>query len=48
VIFGTYYAPKHGEYPPTGLISGKVTKSVKDAFWSPLEVASKPISDQSG
>jgi sterol desaturase/sphingolipid hydroxylase (fatty acid hydroxylase superfamily) len=48
VIFGTYYAPKHGEYPPTGLISGKVTKSVKDAFWSPLEVASKPISDKRG
>jgi sterol desaturase/sphingolipid hydroxylase (fatty acid hydroxylase superfamily) len=42
VIFGTYYGPKRGEYPPTGLYSGKVTRSVKDAFWSPLEVASKP------
>jgi sterol desaturase/sphingolipid hydroxylase (fatty acid hydroxylase superfamily) len=46
VIFGTYRAPKRGEYPPTGLISGKVSKSVKDAFWVPLEVASKPISDK--
>lgn len=42
VIFGTYAAPKHGEYPPTGLISGKVTKSLKDAFWGPLEVGPKP------
>jgi sterol desaturase/sphingolipid hydroxylase (fatty acid hydroxylase superfamily) len=46
VIFGTYIAPIPGEYPPTGLISGKVSKSVKEAFWSPLEVASKPISDE--
>jgi sterol desaturase/sphingolipid hydroxylase (fatty acid hydroxylase superfamily) len=42
VIFGTYSAPRHGEYPPTGLIAGKVTKSVKEAFWGPLEVARKP------
>jgi sterol desaturase/sphingolipid hydroxylase (fatty acid hydroxylase superfamily) len=42
VIFGTYRAPKAGEYPPTGLISGKVSKSVKDAFWGPLGVARKP------
>jgi sterol desaturase/sphingolipid hydroxylase (fatty acid hydroxylase superfamily) len=43
VIFGTYAAPKHGEYPPTGLYSGKVSKSVKEAFWSPLEVSDKEI-----
>jgi sterol desaturase/sphingolipid hydroxylase (fatty acid hydroxylase superfamily) len=48
LIFGTYCAPKHGEYPPTGVISGKVTKSLKDAFWGPLEVASKPISEKHG
>jgi len=41
VIFGTYAAPKHREYPPTGLISGKVSKSVKDALWAPLEVGPK-------
>ncbi len=46
VIFGTYHAPRRGEYPPTGLISGKVSKSVKGAFWGQLEVASKPISDK--
>jgi sterol desaturase/sphingolipid hydroxylase (fatty acid hydroxylase superfamily) len=45
VIFGTYHAPKHGEYPPTGLISGKVSKSVRDAFLGSLDVARKPISE---
>ena len=44
VIFGTYCAPKPSEYPPTGLLSGKVSKSVKDAFWGRLEVA-KPSSE---
>lgn len=38
VIFGTYHAPKDGEYPPTGLLSGKVNTSVKDALWGPLNV----------
>jgi sterol desaturase/sphingolipid hydroxylase (fatty acid hydroxylase superfamily) len=42
VIFGTYAAPKPGEYPPTGLISGKVSKNMKDALWGPLEVGPKP------
>jgi sterol desaturase/sphingolipid hydroxylase (fatty acid hydroxylase superfamily) len=38
VIFGTYCSPKRGEYPPTGLLSGKVSKNLKEAFWGPLEV----------
>ena len=38
VIFGTYHAPKDGEYLPTGLLSGKVNTSVKDALWGPLNV----------
>jgi sterol desaturase/sphingolipid hydroxylase (fatty acid hydroxylase superfamily) len=46
VMFGTYCAPKHGEYPPTGVLSGKVSRSLKDALWAPLEVARKTISDK--
>jgi len=42
VIFGTYCAPKRGEYPPTGLISGKTSKRLRDAMWNPFEVAKKP------
>jgi sterol desaturase/sphingolipid hydroxylase (fatty acid hydroxylase superfamily) len=41
VLFGTYSAPRRGVYPPTGVHSGKVTKSLKEAFWSPLEVSPK-------
>ena len=41
VIFGTYSSPKHGEYPPTGVISGKVSKSLKEALWGRLEVGPK-------
>jgi len=32
IVFGTYCAPKRGEYPPTGLASGKVSKTVADAL----------------
>lgn len=42
VIFGTYCAPKRGEYPPTGLVSGKVSKTVKDALWGPLQTEVRP------
>lgn len=42
VLFGTYVAPRGREYPPTGVYAGKVTKSLKEAFWGPLVVAKKP------
>jgi len=39
VIFGTYCAPRPGEYPPTGLLFGKASKSLRDAFFTRPEVA---------
>jgi len=36
VIFGTYYHPKPGEYPPTGLVSGRTVYSLREAAMMPF------------
>lgn len=36
VIFGTYYAPKKNEYPPTGLASGERVTTVRQALFLPF------------
>jgi len=32
VLFGTYHAPRVGEYPPTGLLSGRPSKNLREAL----------------
>jgi hypothetical protein len=36
VIFGTYYAPKKNEYPPTGLASGEHVTTFRQALFLPF------------
>lgn len=60
VIFGTYYAPRRGEYPATGLVSGERVRTVEQALFLPFLIWRKlwrsrstpsllaPIEGQSG
>lgn len=36
VIFGTYYAPRKGQYPATGLTSGERMQTVREGLFSPF------------
>jgi sterol desaturase/sphingolipid hydroxylase (fatty acid hydroxylase superfamily) len=43
VLFGTYYHPKRGEYPPVGLVSGRTVHSVWEAAWMPFVTWAKML-----
>lgn len=38
VIFGTYYAPRRGEYPATGLASGERVRTIGEALFLPFQM----------
>jgi sterol desaturase/sphingolipid hydroxylase (fatty acid hydroxylase superfamily) len=45
VIFGTYYSPRKGEYPATGLSSGQRVTSIAQALMLPFKMWRKMLSD---
>jgi sterol desaturase/sphingolipid hydroxylase (fatty acid hydroxylase superfamily) len=45
VLFGTYYRPKKGEYPPTGLSSGERVTTTGQALLLPFTMWRKMISE---
>jgi sterol desaturase/sphingolipid hydroxylase (fatty acid hydroxylase superfamily) len=48
VIFGTYYAPKKDEYPPTGLASGERVTTVRQALFLPFAMWRRMLVGASG